>query len=156
MKKAMLHTKVSVRLRKSEIRDEWYLYLEAYPVFKAGHDKPCREREYLNRTITTPTWDKSHRCLRLHSLQLPALPAEGQEVLYPQDGQHPGQHRSQHLCLPRLPKDLPVASRTHLLVLRQGVPRRLCLRHQPHHFGRHPDDAYEGMDAVRPVPHLQR
>ena len=59
MKKAMLHTKVSVRLRKSEVRDEWYLYLEAYPVFKAGHDKPCREREYLNRTITTPTWDKS-------------------------------------------------------------------------------------------------
>lgn len=51
MKKAMLHTKVSVRLRKSELRDEWYLYLEAYPVFKPGHDKPCREREYLNRII---------------------------------------------------------------------------------------------------------
>lgn len=59
MKKAMLHTKVSVRLRKSEVRDEWYLYLEAYPVFKAGYDKPHREREYLNRTITTPTWDKT-------------------------------------------------------------------------------------------------
>ena len=48
MKKAMLHTKVSVKLRKSELRDEWYLYLEAYPVFKPGHDKPCRKREYLN------------------------------------------------------------------------------------------------------------
>lgn len=34
MKKAMLHTKVSVKLRKSELRNEWYLYLEAYPVFK--------------------------------------------------------------------------------------------------------------------------
>lgn len=59
MKKAMLHTKVSVKLRKSELRNEWYLYLEAYPVFKPGHDKPCREREYLNRIITTPIWDKS-------------------------------------------------------------------------------------------------
>ena len=59
MKKAMNHTKVSVRLRKSELRDEWYLYLEAYPVFKPGHDKPCREREYLNRIITTPMWDKT-------------------------------------------------------------------------------------------------
>ena len=59
MKKAMLHTKVSVKLRKSELRNEWYLYLEAYPVFKPGHDKPGREREYLNRIITTPMWDKS-------------------------------------------------------------------------------------------------
>ena len=59
MKKAMLHTKVSVKLRKSELRNEWYLYLEAYPVFKPGHDKPCREREYLNRIITTPMWDNS-------------------------------------------------------------------------------------------------
>ena len=59
MKKAMLHTKVSVKLRKSELRNEWYLYLEAYPVFKPGHDKPCREREYLNRIITTPMWDKT-------------------------------------------------------------------------------------------------
>ena len=59
MKKAMLHTKVSVKLRKSELRNEWYLYLEAYPVFKPGHDKPCREREYLNRIITTPIWDKT-------------------------------------------------------------------------------------------------
>ena len=59
MKKAMLHTKVSVKLRKSELRNEWYLYVEAYPVFKPGHDKPCREREYLNRIITTPIWDKT-------------------------------------------------------------------------------------------------
>lgn len=59
MKKSMSHTKVSVKLRKSELRDEWYLYLEAYPVFKAGNEKPQREREYLNRIITTPVWDKT-------------------------------------------------------------------------------------------------
>ena len=41
------------------MRNEWYLYLEAYLVFKPGHDKPCREREYLNRIITTPIWDKT-------------------------------------------------------------------------------------------------
>lgn len=64
MKKSMLHTKVSVRLRKSEYRDEWYVYLEAYPVFKPGYDKPHREREYLNRIITTPMWDKTRPARR--------------------------------------------------------------------------------------------
>lgn len=54
-----LYNKISVKLRKSELRDEWYLYLEAYPVFKVGYDKPQRERKYLNRIITTPMWDKS-------------------------------------------------------------------------------------------------
>ena len=59
MKKEMIHTKVTVKLRKSELRDEWYLYLEAYPVFKVGNNKACRVREYLNRIITTPVWDKT-------------------------------------------------------------------------------------------------
>lgn len=34
MKKALANTRVSVKLRKSEYREEWYLYVEAYPVFK--------------------------------------------------------------------------------------------------------------------------
>ena len=38
MKKALANTRVSVKLRKSEYREEWYLYVEAYPVFQA--DKP--------------------------------------------------------------------------------------------------------------------
>lgn len=59
MKKALDKTKVCVRLRKSEYREEWYLYLEMYPIYDAGNEKPRREREYLNRTITTPIWDKS-------------------------------------------------------------------------------------------------
>lgn len=33
MKKALVNTKVTVKLRKAEKRNEWYLYLEAYPVF---------------------------------------------------------------------------------------------------------------------------
>ena len=59
MKKALVNTRVSVKLRKSEYRDEWYLYVESYPVFQSGKHTPQRVREYLNRTITTPIWDKS-------------------------------------------------------------------------------------------------
>ena len=59
MKKALANTRVSVKLRKSEYREEWYLYVEAYPVFQADKPTPQRVREYLNRTITTPIWDKS-------------------------------------------------------------------------------------------------
>lgn len=59
MKKALVNTRVSVKLRKSEYREEWYLYVEAYPVFQADKSTPQRVREYLNRTITTPIWDKS-------------------------------------------------------------------------------------------------
>ena len=49
MKKALHNTKSSVKLRKSEYRDEWYLYIESYPVFAPGKDKPQRVREYVNR-----------------------------------------------------------------------------------------------------------
>lgn len=59
MKKALVNTKVTVKLRKAEKRNEWYLYLEAYPVFTAESSVPQRTREYLNRTIATPLWDKS-------------------------------------------------------------------------------------------------
>ena len=59
MKKAMTHTRVTVKLRKSECREEWFLYLEAYPVYTPGKEKPQRAREYLNRSITTPIWDKN-------------------------------------------------------------------------------------------------
>ena len=45
MKKPLAHTKCTVKLRKSEYHDEWYLIVESYPVF--------------NRTVTTPIWDKN-------------------------------------------------------------------------------------------------
>lgn len=56
--KRLDYTKVSVKLKKSEWRDEWFIYLEAYPVYETGSDKPKRVREYLRRSITTPIWDK--------------------------------------------------------------------------------------------------
>lgn len=59
MKKQLTKTKVTVRIRKSEYRKEWYLYVESYPVFVPNKEKPQRVREYLNRIITTPIWDKT-------------------------------------------------------------------------------------------------
>ena len=52
MKKALANTRVSVKLRKSEYREEWYLYVEAYPVFQADKPTPQRVREYL--TVPSP------------------------------------------------------------------------------------------------------
>jgi len=57
MKRELYNTRVTVKLRKSDYRKEWYLYLEAYPVRGKG-DAKLRRREYLNRTVTTPIWDK--------------------------------------------------------------------------------------------------
>lgn len=61
MKKAMTNTRVTVKLRKADFRNEWYLYLEAYPVYENGSTTPKRTREYLNRCITTPVWDKTRK-----------------------------------------------------------------------------------------------
>lgn len=60
MKKQFTKTKVSVKLRKNEFKDEWYLYIEAYPVYDLQKHKMIRVREYINRIITTPIWDKKH------------------------------------------------------------------------------------------------
>ncbi|MFT3903885.1 MAG: site-specific integrase [Niabella sp.] len=56
--KELLKTKVTVRLRKSEFRKEWYVYLESYPVMISGKKTPQRVREYLNRSVTTVEFDK--------------------------------------------------------------------------------------------------
>ena len=52
-------TKCTVRLRKHDEKNSWYLYIEAYPVYVNGNPTPKRVREYLNRTITTPIFNKS-------------------------------------------------------------------------------------------------
>lgn len=56
--KELLKTKVTVRLRKSEFRKEWFIYLESYPVMISGKKTPQRIREYLNRSVTTVEFDK--------------------------------------------------------------------------------------------------
>lgn len=60
MKKKLSNTKCTVKLRKSEYRDEWYLIIDIYPVYKTPNGKPSRIKEGVNRSITTPIWDKSH------------------------------------------------------------------------------------------------
>ncbi|WP_373809703.1 Arm DNA-binding domain-containing protein, partial [Porphyromonas loveana] len=59
MRKELHNTKVTVRLRKSVYRNEWYLYIESYPVYTVGKSEPQRVCEYLNRIVTTVVWDKS-------------------------------------------------------------------------------------------------
>lgn len=59
MKKALPNTKVTVKLRKSNYKDEWYLIIESYPVYKRGSKQASRVVESINRTISTPIWDKS-------------------------------------------------------------------------------------------------
>jgi len=56
--KQLSKTKVTVRLRKAENRNEWYIYLESYPVFVPGKEDPKRIREYLNRSVSTIEWNK--------------------------------------------------------------------------------------------------
>ena len=57
MRKPLLYTKVTVKLRKSEYREEWYLVVESYPIRKPDGGKPGRIIESVNRIITTPIWD---------------------------------------------------------------------------------------------------
>lgn len=45
--KRLDYTKVSVKLKKSEWRDEWFIYLEAYPVY---------ETTPLRRAVTLWSW----------------------------------------------------------------------------------------------------
>lgn len=59
MKKALPNTKVTVKLRRSYYKDEWYLIIESYPVYKRGSKRASRVVESINRTISTPVWDKS-------------------------------------------------------------------------------------------------
>jgi len=56
MKKALVNTRVSVKLRKSEYRDEWYLYVESYPVFQSGKDTPQKLPIISAVIIQLGTW----------------------------------------------------------------------------------------------------
>ncbi len=59
MKTAMKRTVFTVKLRKMDYKEEWSLYIEAFPVFVANKKTPVRQHETLNRYVTTPIWDKN-------------------------------------------------------------------------------------------------
>ena len=47
MKKALPNTKVTVKLRKSNYKDEWYLIIESYPLYES-----CRmEHSIINLNV---------------------------------------------------------------------------------------------------------
>lgn len=52
-------TKCTVRLRKAEFKDEWYVYIESYPVYEVNDEQPKRVREYINRSVSTVVFDKN-------------------------------------------------------------------------------------------------
>lgn len=56
--KQLAKTKATVRLRKAEDKNEWYVYIESYPVEVSGKKAPQRIREYISRSVTTVEWDK--------------------------------------------------------------------------------------------------
>lgn len=56
--KQLAKTEATVRLRKAEDKNEWYVYIESYPVEVSGKKTPQRIREYISRSVTTVEWDK--------------------------------------------------------------------------------------------------
>ena len=42
MKKALPNTKVTVKLRRSRYKEEWYLIIESYPVYLKQGKPSCR------------------------------------------------------------------------------------------------------------------
>ena len=51
--------KCTVRLRKAEFKEEWYIYIECYPIYEANKETPKRVREYLNRSVSSVVFDET-------------------------------------------------------------------------------------------------
>lgn len=51
-----MQTKVTIKLRQSEKRDRWYLFLDTYPIFENG--KKRRERVNIGRSVSSVVWNK--------------------------------------------------------------------------------------------------
>ena len=78
MRRKIALTKVSVKLRKKEFTEGWHLYLDIYPIYVPGSDKPQRIRENLHRDVTTPVWDKSLPCKTAKDGTVSYLPKRNQ------------------------------------------------------------------------------
>jgi len=58
MKTPTFKTKCTVRLQKSPTNDnDYYLFVEAYPVYENDSPKPKRKATFLNRVVSTVIWD---------------------------------------------------------------------------------------------------
>jgi len=58
MKVPTFKTKCTVRLQKSLTNEsDYYLFVEAYPVYESDSAKPKRKATFLNRAVSTVVWD---------------------------------------------------------------------------------------------------
>ncbi len=58
MKTPIFKTKCTVRLQKSLTSErDFYLFVEAYPVFENDSTKPKRKATFLNRVVSSVVWD---------------------------------------------------------------------------------------------------
>jgi integrase len=58
MKTPTFKTKCTVRLQKSKTKEnEFYLFVEAYPVYENNHATPKRKATFLNRVVSSVVWD---------------------------------------------------------------------------------------------------
>jgi len=58
MKTPTFKTKCAVRLQKSPTNEnDYYLFIEAYPVYENDYSKPKRKATFLNRAVSTIIWD---------------------------------------------------------------------------------------------------
>jgi len=58
MKAPTFKTKCTVKLQKSPTnKNDYYLFIEAYPVFENGKGKPKRKATFINRVVSTVIWD---------------------------------------------------------------------------------------------------
>jgi len=58
MKTPTFKTKCTVKLEKSPTnKNDYYLFVEAYPVFENGSTKPKRPQTFLNRVVSSVMWD---------------------------------------------------------------------------------------------------
>ena len=58
MKTPTFKTKCTVRLQKSKTAEnEYYLFVEAYPVYENNHSTPKRKATFLNRVVSSVVWD---------------------------------------------------------------------------------------------------
>lgn len=58
MRTPTFKTKCTVKLQKSPTNNnDYYLFVEAYPVYEDNHAKPKRKATFLNRTVSSVVWD---------------------------------------------------------------------------------------------------
>ena len=58
MKTPTFKTKCTVKLEKSPTNEkDYYLFVEAYPVYEDNNPKPKRKITFLHRVVSTVVWD---------------------------------------------------------------------------------------------------